>query len=366
MRARFPAADWSELRPHPRSEAGWLNPRLQGGPPIPLLANVAVFRARDFAGMLAAVPALRALRAALPFSRITLIGAPGQADFARRFDYYLDEFLELPGYPGLLSPAQPGARFLSFLAEAQGRRFDLAIQMHGCGTISNPLISLLGATWTAGFYLEGNYLPDPRLFMLYPITEPEVNRQLRLMQFLGIASDGSQLEFPIYAEDWDSLRETSVRWDLEPLEYACLEVPPPELAGQVPPARWIGLARGVLERGLRLVLIGDRDAARSAEALSQSLGSRCVSLVGELAPGPLAALLINSRTLICAEGGASVLSQALDVPCLVLQCESGRPVSNDELPAQRREIRYAGATPVGSMLEELDQLLGTAVPTRAA
>jgi len=60
--------------------------------------------------------------------------------------------LEFPGYPGL--PEQPlqVQKIPAFFQQVQNERFDLAIQMHGSGTITNPMTVLLGAPINAGFF----------------------------------------------------------------------------------------------------------------------------------------------------------------------------------------------------------------------
>src|SRR3954468_18870189 len=90
----------------------------------PGIDSVAVFRALYLGDMLCAVPALRALRAALPAARVVLVGLPWAAAFVRRFDRYLDGFLEFPGYPGL--PEQPPRvdRLPAFLEAVRRERFD--------------------------------------------------------------------------------------------------------------------------------------------------------------------------------------------------------------------------------------------------
>src|SRR4051812_14448337 len=101
--------------------------------------------------MLCAVPALRALRHGLPEARITLVGLPWAAEFQRRFARYFDGFVAFPGYPGLPEQQPQIDRIPAFLREVQEQSFDLALQMHGSGTISNQVVQLLGAKTLAGF-----------------------------------------------------------------------------------------------------------------------------------------------------------------------------------------------------------------------
>src|SRR5258705_13888678 len=105
--------------------------------------RVAVFRALQLGDLLCAVPALRAVRTALPESEMVLIGLAWARAFVDRYPAYLDGFREFPGWPGL--PEQPPRwdRIPAFLAAMQAERFDLVLQFHGSGVLTNPLVALL-------------------------------------------------------------------------------------------------------------------------------------------------------------------------------------------------------------------------------
>src|SRR5947209_212463 len=111
--------------------------------------RIAIFRALYLGDLLLSIPAIRAIRAQFPRAEITLIGLPWAATFAQRYSCYMDRFVEFVGYPGIQEvPVVPG-RSNQFLAEQQAYGYDLAIQMHGSGLISNSFILSLGARVTA-------------------------------------------------------------------------------------------------------------------------------------------------------------------------------------------------------------------------
>src|SRR5690606_15563398 len=113
----------------------------------------------------------------------------------------LDGFIEFPGYPGL-KEREPDFRALpAFLSRMQEEHFDLMIQLHGNGVITNPLVRLFGAKQTAGYYQPGQYCPSLETHLPYPEEASEVWRHLRLMEYLGFPAGSDRLSFTIPAED---------------------------------------------------------------------------------------------------------------------------------------------------------------------
>ena len=284
----------------------------------PLPRRLVILRALQLGDLLCAVPALRALRAALPAAEITLVGLPWARAFVERFDRYLDGFLEFPGYPGLPERELQVHRVPEFLAAAQRLQFDLAIQMHGSGAIVNPLTVLLGARYTAGFHVPGQYCPDPERFLPFPAHEPEVWHHLRLMEFLGVPLQGDELEFPLRPQDEQELAAIPEARDLHSAEYVCIHPGARSRARRWLPERFAAVADVLAARGLRIVLTGSSDEAALTAAVAGSMKAPALDLAGRTSLGALAVLLSRARLLVCNDTGVSHIAAGLRLPSVVI------------------------------------------------
>lgn len=280
--------------------------------------RVAVMRALPGLGdWLCVVPALRALRAALPAAHIALIGLPQTRPLVERFPAYVDDLIPFPGFPGIEESTPDIQTLPDFFADMQGR-FDLALQMHGSGVYSTPFTILLGARRTAGFYLLGQYCPDKRRFLPYPVHESEVWRNLRLMEYLGIPTKGDELEFPLMDEDWRMLyairQVEAIRRD----EYICLHAGASRPERCWSPQRFAAVADALAARGLQIVLTGTAAETGRTQAVARAMNHKAIDLSGRTSLGALAALLSQARLLICNDTGVSHLAAALRVPSVVI------------------------------------------------
>ncbi|KQW43255.1 MULTISPECIES: glycosyltransferase family 9 protein [unclassified Roseateles] len=282
--------------------------------------RIVVLRALMLGDTLCAVPALRAIRRAWPDAHISLLGVPASRDLVERLPH-VDEWLPFPGWPGL--PEQPldVRAWPDFLAAMQAAHWDLAIQLHGSGQLTNPLVALLGARHVAGFHAEGAHVPDARLFCRWPEGGHEVQRLLGLCRHLGLAVDDGTLEFPLRSGDDAMLRLAWHGWE-GGSPYACVHAGAQLASRRWPVARFAAVAEALHDLGLRIVLTGAPSEQALGEQLSELLAVPHVNLVGRTSLWTLGVLLRDARLLVCNDTGVSHIAAALRVPSVVVSCGS--------------------------------------------
>lgn len=279
--------------------------------------SIVIFRALQLGDLLCSVPAFRALRAAFPRARVTLVGLPWTRDFVKRFGAYLDDFLEFPGYPGLPERAPDLAAVPAFFAEAQRRRFDLALQLHGSGSFVNSITVLLGARQNAGYYLKGEFCPDPRLFMPYPALEHEIRQPLALLGFLGIPSQGEALEFPLDGNDEADFEALPESADLK-RDFACVHAGSRLPSRRWAPERFAAAADALAAQGLGIALTGSAAETPLVEAVASRMRFPAVNLAGRTTLGALGVLVKRARLVVSNDTGISHIAAALKTPSVVV------------------------------------------------
>lgn len=301
--------------------------------------SIAVFRARGLGDLLCAVPTLRALRRGWPHARVTLIGLPWARELATRFPVYVDEFVEFPGFPGLPERRSEPQAVLDFLRGAQERRFDLALQLHDSGEVGNPLVALLGARRTAGYFREGHYCPDQAGFLPWRDDEPDVGRGLRLLAALGVASNGLDLEAPVLPTDLQELAAVADERELPRGSYVCVH-PGAELESRRwYPERFAVVADELAARGLRVVVTGTGREAALARRVVERMRAPAVDLVGRTTLGGLTALVDGARLVVTNDTGVRHVAAARGTPCVAVACGS----DVRRWPASGREQRLLHA-----------------------
>ncbi|MDN3922346.1 glycosyltransferase family 9 protein [Roseateles violae] len=281
------------------------------------MKRVLVLRALMLGDILCATPALRALRAGLPGAEITLLALPWARGLAERLDS-IDEFIEFPGWPGLPErpPDRPALSWL--LARLRARRFDLAIQLHGSGGITNPLLASFGARFNAGFCQPGAWTPagDAKRFLHWPAQGSELERLLALCDHLGLPRQGTALDFPLREPD----RQEAARLlgALAGRPYAIVHPGAQLPSRRWPPARFAAVADALAARGLAIVLTGTADEAPLTAAVGAALRAPALDLAGRTSLWSLGALIEGAALMISNDTGVSHIAAALGRPSVVI------------------------------------------------
>jgi ADP-heptose:LPS heptosyltransferase len=256
---------------------------------------------------------LRALRAAFPSAHVTLIGLPGAQELVHRLGY-IDRLLPFPGFPGLPGSEPQLAAVPEFFRSAQTSGFDLVIQLHGDGALTNPLCAATGARLTAGFYPLGGWCPDEQRFAPWSERGSEVRRWLRH-------------------------RELADLHGLQRHRYVCLH-PGARLASRRwPVERFAQVADRLSEQGLRVVITGTSAEHSIAEQLMASMRAPALNLTGGTDLGMFAALLSEARLLVCNDTGASHVAAATRTPSVVV-CAGSDPERWAPLDTERHHVLH--------------------------
>ena len=267
--------------------------------------RIAVFRALQLGDLLCAVPVLRALRHAWPRAHVTLVGLPSSEAFARRFDRYVDDWLGFPGAVGLPEQPPAGSRLPGFFAQARARRFDLALQLHGSGERTNGIVRMMGAKRSCGFAPAHGLGAAGDDFLRWPEEESEIERLLRVVDHLGIARRGRELEFPLRENERRAWRRIAQRHSLDPQRLVLVHPGARFPSRRWPVERFAELADRLALRGWQIAITGSADESALAASMRRSMRTRAADLSGATGLGELGAAIESCRLLVCNDTGVS-------------------------------------------------------------
>ncbi|HET9207165.1 MAG TPA: glycosyltransferase family 9 protein, partial [Burkholderiaceae bacterium] len=209
-----------------------------------------------------------------------------------------------------------------FLGRVQARRFDLAVQLHGSGSIVNPLVSAFGARQMAGFCTSGSWVPgdDAGLFCPWPEQGHEIERLLTLTDHLGLPRQGTHLEFPL--DDGDRAALLAEWPDARTQPYVCVHA-----GAQLPSRRWdprrfAEVADAIAERGHTVVLTGSPLESGLVDDIAACMHHAPLNLCGRTTLWTLGALIEGAESVVCNDTGVSHIAAALGTPSVVVSCGS--------------------------------------------
>lgn len=278
--------------------------------------NIAVVRALGGLGdVLCAVPALKRLRHAYPTARVSYYGMPQVAGVVARYPKLVDRFVEFPGFPGVVEAPFAVDRFGDFLAQQRASgRYDLALQLHGSGSVTNVFTAMLDARRMAGFYVPGLWQPEGT-FLPFPDRLPEVERWLTLMDALGLKHGEDSLDLPLTDEDRQDL--AAVAPDLGP-GYAVLHAGASDPRRRWPPEHFARAGDLLTKAGLEVVLTGTASEVAIVAEVEAAMTARPRNLCGRTSLGAAAALIAGAQLVVTNDTGTSHMAAALGTPSVVI------------------------------------------------
>lgn len=282
--------------------------------------RVAVFRALNLGDILCSIPALRALRKALPHATISLIGLRSASPLMPYLSEHLDELIEFPGDPAF--PEQPVqmAMLPEFYRDMRARKFDLALQLHGSGQQSNEIVQAMAPSRWAGF-VPNRHLAIPGRCMAWPERLHEVHRYLALLTYMGIAADDDTLEFPVNKADQAQADALMAELGLDARRLVLVH-PGARLASRRwPPERFRTVAHVLADAGWHVAFTGS-DAEKPLIHTLLYPALPAVDLCGRTSLGTLAGLLKRARLLICNDTGVSHVAASVRCRSVVVACGS--------------------------------------------
>lgn len=253
-----------------------------GAAPGPGRPRVLVLRQLGLGDLLAGVPALRAIRRALPGHEV-LLAAPEA----------LRPLVELSGAVDTLVPTgelEP--------IPWTGPPPELAVDLHGNGPASRVLLDALAPRRTVAFFGGPAWDPD----------EQERERWCRLVtNATGLPGDPDDLLLPVP--------------DTGPPVRDAVVVHPGAASGsrRWPAERFAAVARWAADRGERVVLTGGPAEAELAEDVRRRAGlAPDAVLAGRTDLASLAALVAAARLVVCGDTGVAHLASAYATPSVLL------------------------------------------------
>lgn len=300
--------------------------------------RIAVLRAGGLGDLLFAVPAMRALAAAYPGAEIALLGSPVAAalfgdraagaardsgsDSGSNRGAGPDRVLVLPPIRGVGAPED--ARIDEhevdrFIAERRAEGYDLAVQLHGGGRYSNPLLLAIGARCTIGTRTPDAAPLDRSIDYVY--YQHEMLRGLEVAGLVGAAPVGLEPRIGTTPAE----REAATRrfGDADPL--APLVVAHPGASDprrRWPAERFARVAAELVREGCRVVLVGDGTERELCDGVARMARSelrgdrdareeRVSDASGSLSLSELAGLLACADLVIANDSGPRHLAQAV-------------------------------------------------------
>jgi ADP-heptose:LPS heptosyltransferase len=251
------------------------------------MPEAVVLRALGLGDFLTAVPALRAVRRALPDHHVALAAPAALGDLVRLAGV-ADRLLPTTGLEPLHWSESPPA---------------VAVNLHGSGPQSHHVLEALRPWWLVAYAADGVAVCGPA----WDADEHEVDRWCRLVAHAGWSADPTDLRLPTPPQPSPAPGAVVV--------HVGAAYP----ARRWPPERFAKVVRHLVDRGSDVVLTGSPDERLLAERTRQRAGRDAVCvLAGRTDLLELAAVVAAARLVVSGDTGVGHLATAFGRPSVLL------------------------------------------------
>ncbi|NJD26675.1 MAG: glycosyltransferase family 9 protein [Chloroflexi bacterium] len=278
--------------------------------------TIAVLRASGIGDLVFALPALDALRAAYPDAEITMIGRPMHAEILESRPSAVDRVIAEAG-PFIGDEPEPAGleeTRRALIARLRRESWDLAVQLHGGGRNSNPLVAALGARLTVGARSPDAAPLDRTVPYVY--WQHEIHRNLEVVALAG--AEPVTIEPRLAPTPADRRVADAALTEAGVPEDAPLAVLHPGASD--PRRRWparsfAGVGDGLADRGLQVVVTGsDGEVGLATEVVGAMAGSGAVAVAGRIGLAGLLGVLARAAVVVANDTGPLHLASALGTP----------------------------------------------------
>lgn len=298
---------------------------------------------------MAATPALRSLRAALPGARLDVLALRSARPVLSRCSY-VDAVIEWRDFQHKgtsLSRVEKGAVVTALGLRLRRRGYDATLVLHRSNRPMRRLAGLVGSRIRAGVS-DGS---DGYTHAAAPAASVESSRRenARVLAAVGISDDGGPVEL------WPSTAEIAAAGRLiagarRPLvgihagaDWSCQQWLPDRFAA----------VASTLQRevGATIILTGSANELALQEEVCSELPVAPIRAVGRTTFGELVEVVRRLDLLICVSSAASSVAGAVGTPSLVLLGPEDGRHTGMEPSAARRVLQPGGIRPGGSWCE---------------
>jgi lipopolysaccharide heptosyltransferase II len=287
--------------------------------------NILCVRLDYLGDVLMCTPAIRALKASIPGSRITLLTS-GSGAAAVPYIPEIDEALVYAA-PWLKNSQPHGeAADFDFMEQLRAKRFDAAVifTTYSQGPLPSAMMCYLAGIplrlshcHENPYQLLTDWIPDPEP---EKTVRHEVQRQLDLVASIGCETEDKHLSFNVKESDIQSVRQRLHTLGIS-LDRRWILCHPGATAAsrRYPAMHWAATIRALVQHSeVEVVLTGSAEESVLIEQIRSAAGVPVYSLAGQLNLGELGAAISLAAVVISNNTGPAHMAAAIGTPIVDL------------------------------------------------